>query len=191
MLGSSPLCFLFLSGKLLSAVADTGCVETSVLVSEETVESLSFKSSGIGKVGHLTKWGHGLLSITWVSSTETGGNCVGHVCFSLSLEAGCGASTVVLEAAGEGSEETSSFLVGLLKQHAVIVALDLHWLSSLLLLLLHHGLLMNDGLLLLHIYGLDGLLDILNMFSLLLIVRSRGGISSANVVQALRVVGRH
>jgi len=80
---------------------------------------------------------------------------------------------VVLQAAGEGSEETSSFLVGLLKQHAIIVALNLDWHSSLLLLLLlHHGLLlMNDGLLLLDIDGLHGLLDDLDIFSLLLIVR--------------------
>jgi hypothetical protein len=33
---------------------------------------------------------------------------------------------MVGEASSEGSEETSSFLVGLLKHHAIIVALDLN-----------------------------------------------------------------
>jgi hypothetical protein len=40
---------------------------------------------------------------------------------------------MVGEASSEGSEETSSFLVGLLKHHAIIVALDLNRLSKLLL----------------------------------------------------------
>jgi hypothetical protein len=159
----------------------------------KTVESFSFKSNWIGNVGSLTKWVHGLtvactlVSSTLVSSTEreTRGNCVSEVSFSLSLETAGDSSTVVLQAAGEGSEEAAGFLMGLLEQHAVIVALDLHR-GDLLLLL--HGLLLEKGLLL----DIHGLFNDLNIFSLLL--NGLGcGIGCADVVcfKALRSVAGH
>jgi len=52
--------------------------------------------------------------------------------------------TVVGQAACEGSPEASSFFMGLFKDHAIIVALDLNW-SSKLLLLMDLWLLLNDN----------------------------------------------
>jgi hypothetical protein len=152
----------------------------------QTVESFSFKSNGIGNVRGLTKWVHGLSTISGLLSLAEGKsrcNSVSEVGFSLSLEAAGDSSTVVLEAASEGSEETSSFLVGLLEEHAVIVALDLHG-CDLLLLLLHHGLLLEKRLLLLDQHGL---FNDLNVFSLLV------GIGLTDVVcsKALGSVAGH
>ena len=75
---------------------------------------------------------------------------------------------MVLQTSGEGSEEASSFLVGLLEEHAVIIALHLDGGGSLLLHgLLLHLLLLHNWLLLLHIYSLHWywLLDDLDVFS--------------------------
>jgi len=133
----------------------------------ETMKSFSFESNGIGNVGSLAKWVQGLsLSVSTLSTSEgeTSSNGVSEVGFSLSLEASSGASSVVLEGSGERSEEASSFLVGLLEEHAVIVALDLNWGHVLLLLL--HGLLLEKGLLLL--LDVDGLFNNLHVFGLLL-----------------------
>jgi len=77
------------------------------------------------------------------------------------LETSGGSSTPVGEGAGEGSEETSSFLVGLLKHHAIIVALHLDGLGVVAvrkLLLLHGHLLNLLNWLLLNIGGGNGLL---------------------------------
>jgi len=52
--------------------------------------------------------------------------------------------TVVGQAACEGSPEASSFFMGLFKDHAIIVALDLDW-SSKLLLLVDLWLLLDDS----------------------------------------------
>lgn len=79
----------------------------------------------------------------------------------MSLETTGGASTPVGEAAGEGSEETSSFLVGLFEHHAIIVALHLDGLGVVAvrkLLLLHWHLLHLLHWLLLNIGGGNGLL---------------------------------
>lgn len=61
---------------------------------------------------------------------------------------------MVGEATSEGSEEAASFLMGLLKEHTVVISLDLDWLS-ILLLLAHHGLLLDQMLLLHHGLLLD------------------------------------
>lgn len=136
-----------------------------MLVATEASDPFGFKSYRVGKVRSIQEWvcshAGAWENTSLVSSWDSRGDGVSEVSFSLSLETSGGAVAPVGKAAGEGSEETSSFLVGLLKHHAVIVALNLNWLGivavgKLLLLdwhLLHllHWLLLNIG-------GCNGLL---------------------------------
>lgn len=117
----------------------------------ESLNSLTFKSNWISKIGSVEQWVVNETSLTVVTSGSSEwhlrSNSVSEVGFALSLETVGGTSSVVGEATSEGSEEAASFLVGLLKKHTIIIALYLNW-SSILLLLGLHGLLLDELLLL-------------------------------------------